>query len=463
MNSDCAGLADSPAVSLEAVLAFREERARRQKALTGEYGLPLVCLSLNIPGEHKAFPLAKRCFQEELRSFTRILGAEEIAVAYRETVEEDCGYTAYVCVNAEAERIKSLARNIEETHILGRLFDIDVYTAEAAKLSRGAENPRPCLVCGGNGFACARSRAHTTETVLDAMLAIMENFLKESLQTRVSSAVVRALIGEVAVTPKPGLVDRANNGSHRDMDFFSFIDSTAAILPFFRECAVAGFERRVKPGELFDSLRLGGKIAELDMGEASGGANTHRGLIFSLGVLSAAYGSLYRQEPGLDALLEQCRAMTSRLAEDFSHAGLSLSHGGKIYSRLGMSGIRGEVSAGFPTVHAHSLPVLKKMLEAGHSMNDAGIAAFLSLLAHTDDTNIVHRAGKAALERIREDAASFLSSEPGMEAMRGKAVALDREFIEKNISPGGCADLLAVTFFLYQLERAAWRHSWDLP
>ena len=111
------------------------------------------------------------------------------------------------------------------------------------------------------------------------------------------------------MSPKPGLVDRFHNGAHGDMDFFSFINSTAAIVPFFADCATAGFDYREKADDddgglaLFESLRQGGRIAEERMREASGGANTHRGMIFSLGVISAAYGFLFYDD---SRIIETC-------------------------------------------------------------------------------------------------------------------------------------------------------------
>jgi triphosphoribosyl-dephospho-CoA synthetase len=242
------------------------------------------------------------------------------------------------------------------------------------------------------------------------------------------------------------------------MDFFTFIDSTAAILPYFRDCALAGFGDPSPPEELFNSLRLRGKIAELAMRDAAGGANTHRGLIFSLGVLCAAFGRLYRrdEEPGLDDTLELCRRMTAGLHEDFSRAaasGEALSHGETLYLRHGLRGIRGEVSRGFPTVRNTAYPLLLSLLDAGHSLNDAGAAVLLHLLAETEDTNIAHRSGPETLRRIREETAAFLATGPSLEAMLQKAGELDGEFIRLNISPGGSADLLAATLFLWRLFR----------
>jgi holo-ACP synthase/triphosphoribosyl-dephospho-CoA synthase len=91
------------------------------------------------------------------------------------------------------------------------------------------------------------------------------------------------------------------------------------------------------------------------------------------------------------------------------------------------------------------------MLSRGNTVNDAGVAAMLTLLAHTGDTNIAHRAGFDALTRIKRDMKDFLKTQPAqtnLRALYDKARELDAQFVAQNISPGGCADLLSVTFFL---------------
>jgi holo-ACP synthase/triphosphoribosyl-dephospho-CoA synthase len=451
--------AGCPAAGLEEILADREDRARRQEALLGQYGAPLACLTLNIPGPRKIFPWARRSFCEGLDALKRRLQVQGTAVRHEESAEGPSGYRAFIAAHADGPGLKAAAVYVEETHPLGRLLDIDVLGPEGKipRASLGAEE-RKCLICGGNAFACGRSRAHTAEELTAAVIKIMKNFFREKLGDLVSGAALAALMGEAAVTPKPGLVDRANNGAHGDMDFFTFIDSTAAIIPYFRTCALAGFESAASPVELFNSLRPGGKTAELDMREAAGGANTHRGLIFSLGVLSAAFGRLYRQKalPGLDETLQLCALMTARLHEDFSRTpeaagSAALSHGEALYLRHGVSGIRGEVSRGFPTVRDLAYPGLVELLDQGHSLNDAGVLVLLRLLARTEDTNIIHRSGPEELAALQRQMAAFLAAAPSVEDQLKKAAELDADFIRRGISPGGSADLLAVTLFLHRL------------
>ncbi|MDR1029657.1 MAG: citrate lyase holo-[acyl-carrier protein] synthase [Treponema sp.] len=453
-------------VNLEELLTERDSRVQRQGELLSRYldAKPfgesvLLSLGLNIPGEYKRFPLADRSFREEMRITRLSLEAEQIPLIHEERAERDAGYTGFMVVAGEAARLKKLAENIEDTHRLGRLFDIDVIRADGGKLSRlDRGEARPCLICGKSGFACARSKAHSREELIDAVTSIMEGFMREQLGDIVSSAALQALLGEAAVTPKPGLVDRANNGAHRDMDFFSFIDSAATLLPWFRDCALAGYLSARSGGDnpeaLFRSLRQRGRTAELLMRRAAG-ANTHRGLLFSLGILSAAYGRLYQEseEPATIALLDFAASMTGSLGDDFSVPNPSPSHGEAIHAKNGLTGIRGEVSAGFPTVREWGLPILHRFLAEGHGMNDAGLGTLLHLIARTEDTNIVHRSDRDSLDAIRAATAAFLAGNPGMVEMKKKAAQMDRDFTARNISPGGAADLLAVSLFLHALGR----------
>jgi holo-ACP synthase/triphosphoribosyl-dephospho-CoA synthase len=446
-------------VSLEDVLAERERRAERQKLLLAEYGKTLVSLTLNMAGETKVFPWAGRCFDEEIETVRLALEAEGIRVPYEERSETDAGYAAFLCADSPAPRVKILAVHIEDTHPLGRLFDIDVFGADGVKLSRSdSGGARPCLVCGGNAFACARGRAHPVEQVTGAALLVMGGFLRARAKSRAERAALKAMLYEIAVTPKPGLVDRENNGAHDDMNFFTFIDSAGAIFPYFGDCAAEGFStaEHLSPEELFASLRAGGRRTEAAMKKASGGVNTHKGIVFSLGILSAAYGRLFAhsEKPATDDILGLAKEMTRDIMNDFSD-GADDSHGKALYRKHGVTGVRGEALAGFPSVRvAHN--IVKDGIGAGNfSVNDAGVAAFLHILGSAEDTNIMHRAQKTgpdALARIRADARDFLAKNPSSGEILDKARALDREFVRLNVSPGGCADLLTVAFFLALLD-----------
>ena len=450
-------------VSFEDVLAYREKRARRREELLSKYSLPLACFDLNIPGEYADFPWALRSFHDGLEAFTLALEAEGMGILYEERNAESLGCTADFSVSAAPDSLKALALRVEETHPLGRLFDIDVYEPGGMIYRQyGGVDARPCLVCGKSGFLSARGCAHSPLELRFSAEKLMEGAFRQKLADLVSQAAIWAMMSEAAITPKPGLIDRMNSGAHEDMNYFTLIDSASALLPWFRSSALAGFDSGGKgqsARSLFEALRPAGRIAEVLMKRAAGGVNAHKGYIFSLGVLSAAYGRLYRirEKPDLDEVLEFSKEMTCTLGEDFSRlearkgSAKEPSHGEEAYERDGILGIRGEVSLGFPTVKEKALPLLHTMLEEGYSLNDSSVAVLLKLLAHAEDTNFIHRGGLKALAAVQEDLVSFFADGPDMEQIWRKAAALDGEFIPLNLSPGGSADLLGITLFLYRL------------
>ena len=145
--------------------------------------------------------------------------------------------------------------------------------------------------------------------------------------------------------------------------------------------------------------------------------------------------------------------MTKGLVEhDF--AGLTEENaytvGQKLYLHHQITGIRGQMEDGLPAVRDAGLPVLKEGLARGLSLNDAGCAALLSLMVSATDTNLIARSDLATKQKTVEQLKELLAKTPYPD--RQTLEELDRKFIEKNLSPGGSADLLAITYLLYFLE-----------
>ena len=246
---------------------------------------------------------------------------------------------------------------------------------------------------------------------------------------QVKRAIVEALEAEVALTPKPGLVDRRNNGAHRDMDRELFHRSARALGPYFRHAAELGMER----ADCMAALQSAGRAAEGAMLEASGGVNTHRGAVYACGILTAALGSaLVRGGDLFETAASLARAGTPPSGD---------SHGGAALRRYGAAGARGEALAGFPHVR-RAAAVLAA--EGPH-------AALLQLLAEVEDTNLLHRGGPEGLRFVREQAADILSGPAADRAPRLEA--LDDACIARNLSPGGSADLLAAAMLLEKAGR----------
>lgn len=278
---------------------------------------------------------------------------------------------------------------------------------------------------------------------------------KIELCETIGQYAVMSLLYEVSATPKPGLVDRFNQGAHKDMDFFSFVASSAALSSYFIKCALQGADfQGDNPRHLFNSLRPLGLKAEKAMFKATGGVNTHKGLIFSLGIICAASAYCLMERDGQSTDVEEICAMVSRMTQGLCSQELAamektdlLTHGEMLYKKYGFKGIRGEVESGFSTVRKYSLPVLRKLKSMKtYSLNDILVQTLLHLMAVNEDTNIAARKDKETLDYVRRYATEVLDA-GGMFTLAGMNMVeeMDREFIKENISPGGSADLLAVT------------------
>ena len=448
-------------VSLMEVLEAREARVRAQDGLRERYGLPVISFTLNIAGPVKDSPLIRRAFragQEELEAGLR---AAKLEILWQGENLAHTGCEALYAVDGTAREIKTACVSIEDGSPLGRLFDMDVLDTDGRRLDREevGGGPRSCIVCGAAGRGCASRRAHTVEELQSATRRILEEHFAAADRARASALVTKALLDEVCVTPKPGLVDRAGNGSHLDMDIFTFIASAAALAPYWGECFRIGREGAgLSPAETFAALKPAGRRAERAMFAATGGVNTHKGAIFTLGLICGAVGRLWSAEAPCrdpEAVLSECGAMVSAaVSADFAalDGEKARTAGERLYLERGITGVRGEAAQGFPGIRDTALPALKSALSAGRSRNDAGAIALLRLIARGTDTNMAARGGPERAKKAAEDCARLLEGcpLPGMEEI----AALDREFIRENLSPGGCADLLAAAFFLLSWEEA---------
>ena len=185
------------------------------------------------------------------------------------------------------------------------------------------------------------------------------------------------------------------------------------------------------------------------MYRATGGVNTHKGCIFSLGILCAAVGRLEVKERTPENILTLCKAITKGITREL-HKENAKTVGENLFAQHGITGVRGQAEAGFPAVLEIGLPTLEKGLEQGLSLNDAGCGALLAILACTADTNLIHRSDLQQQHSVSAKITELLANNtyPSAQVLQD----LDREFIEKNLSPGGSADLLALTYFLHFLR-----------
>lgn len=446
-------------VTLPEMLDGREYRALTQQKLMHQYKTTLVCFTMNIAGPIKTFPLAEEVFLEGCRQIRKACRELGIPILGEEITFPAYGYEAYFVTDAGSSVIKKALTKIEEHHPMGRLFDIDVLRPDGSKVSReeGGAPPRRCLLCGHPAAECARSRTHTVEELQNYTIA---TFLKGIRQTGISDGMIgrlsrMALLLEVYTTPKPGLVDRNNNGAHPDMDVPLFEKSVGALEPYFARCAEIGRKQTAgTAAELLPYLRPPGRAAEQEMLIATKGVNTHKGMIFSLGIICGALGQMLAAGENVtaDALLDRAGEVAyPALEADLKKTGewTPVTAGERQYAAYGISGIRGEAAGGFRSVRQYGLPVLRAKLASGCDFEWAGVWTLLSLIANVTDTNMIARGGLATQQELQYQVRELF--EAGTFTPQ-TVEALDRYFVKLNVSPGGCADLLAITYFIWLTE-----------
>ena len=440
MIPDIDTLITGPQAALPDMLAARERRQALQQELIGTFSCPVISFTLNIPGPVKVFPLAEMTFEEGTALIDSQLRAFKIPVLKRRSIRAHTGNEQFWAADADVLVLKEILCLLEESLSFGRLFDIDVIRPDGSKISRTdlGFDGRKCLLCSQDAFVCSRSRAHTLRELLEKSCSLYE----------------------VSATPKPGLVDRSNTGSHRDMDIFTFEASAVSLNHYFEKFALCGMENSHEPfSRIFSRLRSLGIQAEEAMFAATNGVNTHKGLIFALAVMNCSLGYMYANGISFahSELLKVNRLLVADVLEDFKGVTVNnaRTHGERLYAKYGIKGARGEALSGYQTVLSLALPILDGAIARGLSINDAGILTLLHIIAESEDTNIVSRSSYEEMKQLQSFLKKALSEETEWtsEKLTAFAAALDREWIRRNISPGGSADLLALTYFVWLYER----------
>lgn len=247
-----------------------------------------------------------------------------------------------------------------------------------------------------------------------------------------------ALRVEARLTPKPGLVDLNNSGAHDDMDLDLLLLSADVLEPFFVELA--------KTHAVALQVKELGIAAEAAMRQATKGVNTHQGAVYSLGLLCAVAGDGSSE---IETICEEAGKLAVQLFRLDSDAnGHDMLSTRDAAARLGLGGARGEAASGFSTATKFGLPVFRRKLQAGWSEEDALLTALLYLMTSNEDTNLVQRGGPEALDRVQIWANNLLYADLTPAELHLALREADEDFIQRNLSPGGSADLLAVTWFL---------------
>ena len=305
--------------------------------------------------------------------------------------------------------MKAQTTRFEEGQASHRLFDLDVLVQRAGQvvpLSRAdsGQPARRCFVCGRSAKECGRSRRHTVAELQEAVSSLISAALAVEQRRRVRDRLVafaqQSLLYEVVAWPKPGLVDPVEHGAHPDMSVFTFINSSLSFRRYLEQAAELGLSEHPADYPLmFKELREFGKRAEQAMFAATNGVNTHKGAVFSLGIMTLVVADSWRRNGRVDLADIQAtvkQLLVGLVQDDLQkQAATNQQTAGELqYHQYGLTGIRGEAQAGYPTVFDHGLPT---MLATAGEWNRRIIQTMLALARYTEDSTLVKRAGDPAI------------------------------------------------------------------
>jgi len=396
----------------------------------------LISFCLNIPGPIKQSFYLHKVFLSGLNEVKNTFNKE---IKHIEIINPKTGSEAKILLDINSQDVKDKCILIEENHPLGRLFDLDVLDLKNNNLIHlERAKPRKCLICNDEAKLCARSRKHS----LIEMQEKVTNLFIDYEASNFASLCKDALISEVNITPKPGLVDRANNGSHKDMNYESFMNSANALEPYFKEMYITSFRHEGNAKELFLKLRAIGLEAEKAMYKATDNINTHMGMIFSLAIIIGAYASI-DAEVTITNLKQRCKQIARYSLNDYS-------------KDTKPSGARLIASQGFAIIFDEALKELENNL-INYQFNEAAILTLLFLMANIDDNNIIRRSDNTQAAYLKKEAKELLNdikmNKDNQNLIITKVKELDKQYQQRWLSPGGSADLLALCILIHSLKQ----------
>ncbi|WP_156285944.1 citrate lyase holo-[acyl-carrier protein] synthase [Oceanivirga salmonicida] len=425
-------------MTLEKFLQDKENRIIYQSKLMKKYNKTLFTLKCNFPGEEKNTILSNNIVLFFHKEIMETLGKE---IIYSEKYVNLEGITYIYISNLEKKELKNIAVSLESEHEIGRLVDIDVYETSIKSISRKDLNleARKCYVCSEIAKYCSRSKKHKLEELIEHI----ENKFTNFFARYVSKKALKATIYELVTYPSYGLVSHVNQGSHKDMNVYTFIESSFVIEEAFYQVAKLSYSS-LDIDKCFFRARQIGKNIERKMFAVTKGINTHKGLIFLMLIVIIAISKSYYYSKGIDSLEEYIKIISKDILNDFRNLEKKekLTNGEKIYLKHGITGVRGEVYKGLSSLFRIFIPYYKKQLKK-YDKNKANYLTLIYLMSIIDDTTIINRHSMEMLNLVKKKSKNLLETEDYFLLHE-----FEKECINKNISPGGSADLLAIIIFI---------------
>ena len=403
------------------ILQAREEKSNIVKQYINDY--QIITLKANIVGENKNIREAYIL----LSYFDKFISSYCIKKIVKESY--DGPYILYLC-----DKSKSLKQEmvlIEEKEELGRFVDIDVYYNNTISLNRN--NLRKCYLCEKPTFVCGRERNHT----IDELNKYLKNNVLLFLKNTIHQLCDEAIMAELNLHPKFGLVTPLTNGSHKDMNYNLMIKAKEAIVPYFIKMFEETYNSNKSIKEIFENVRNIGIEAEQAMFLKTNGINAYKGLIFALGLVVTSVAIKLSNIKSNKTIFDCIKQMTLGITKELENG--SDTYGKIAFKKYEFRGARYEAENGFPSV----INVLNN-----YDLNNdfSKLKALCYLITNIEDTVLLKRC--KSIEKYNEVINKFKNLNFTNEEIN----SLNDYCINNNLSFGGAADLLIVSVFIKEFE-----------
>jgi holo-ACP synthase CitX len=441
------------------ILASKEHTYSEKCLAISENQRPLISLALNVPGWPKTDKLLRAFFFDVLADLKKFALSYRILIqpGTERIIENDNGLVYFANFNypQNAQEVKLLAEKFESKHELGRFIDVDICDKNGINVS--SKTQKLCFYCmKHSAIECMRKGDHTFSQLRIFQSEKIRNFLHQKTRNRqtetLSELTQYSLLTEISLDPKPGLVTPTDNGSHKDMNHQTFIQSIVAISGIFTKLYTDILIDHKQ--YTFEDLRNLGIIAEQKMKSATSNINTHKGAIFLLLTLGYAIATLLAKKQVITD--NNIKAVISSFNEIIANDPLlkiDNTNGNNARNKTQKSdfGIRDEIIKGLPSLfNAGLLPFRIQNFSPNSDIATQKyilIQSLLNIMSVNNDTNIVHRGSASKLEQLKK-----LSRETYKSITKNNwepYYQLCKWTKSENLSPGGSADILIGTIFTY--------------
>lgn len=414
------------------ILEEREKRAFKVKEFFNAYpDDSLIVIKANIPGANKNYPFVSYLIKVFLNYLKN--NYNFFIVNYYESLD---GPYFFCGVKGKDENIKRHLITVEETHELGRFIDLDYYVTEGRSLSRVNFNlpVRKCILCSNDALYCIKTQKHSSVELLNHVEKNVVFYFAEIVVDLVDYAIIR----ELKIDNKFGLVSFISKGSHQDMDFKLMITAKDVILNYFKRMFLAGYQANDLT-ILLNNVRSEGIEAEKRMYLATNGVNAYKGVIFLLGLAALSFGYTFKTSTSFIDVFNNIKTISANIYDDFNKE--YITSGTKLYKEHKITGIRGIAKSGLEIIYDN----LNKITVSSSDRELRNLLYYYIL--NTDDTVFITRS------KTYSNYLKYKEIIKGFDPNNIEDLKDLNDFaVKHNLSFGGAADLLITSIFFIHLK-----------